>query len=362
MLTDIITFFKLLLSKKKLVIYCESNSYSCYFTEVLNQLKINNIKFTYICQKNDSNILKLGLKNYFEFNNIKFASSSVSSIQCEKLILTTPDFGDIVKISKKCKEHIYLFHSLVSSNMVYREKAFDNYDTICCVGPHHYREFLNKENKKKQKLLKIGYPFLDTLIKRKELSKNFYDNNKILIAPTWLPNEKNYYYENYFDLINILISKNYNVTFRPHPEFFKRFEPKLLEIKKKVKSETSFSIDLSQDSFDTLNKSKYLITDWSGISLEFAFIFKRPVLFLDTKKKILNKNFDNNDNIPAEITIRDQIGSIVKKSEFVNIDNILNELDKNEKKYYNNIQDCIDKHTYNYGRSAVTLIDYLNKN
>jgi len=52
--------------------------------------------------------------------------------------------------------------------MVYRENAFDSYDTICCVGPHHYREFLNKKNKRKQKLLKIGYPFLDTLIKKKK--------------------------------------------------------------------------------------------------------------------------------------------------------------------------------------------------
>ena len=362
MFTDIITFFKLLFSKKKLVIYCESNSYSCYFTEVLNQLLINQIKFTYICQRNDPNILKLSLKNYFEFNNIKFASSIISSIQCEKLILTTPDFGDTVKISRKCKEHIYLFHSLVSSNMVYREKAFDSYDTICCVGPHHYREFLNKKNKRKQKLLKIGYPFLDTLIKKKRLTKNSYDNNKILIAPTWLPNEKNYYYENYFFLINILISKNYNVTLRPHPEFFKRFKFKLLDLEKKFKSENSFNIDTSKDNFNILNKSKYLITDWSGISLEFAFIFKRPVLFLDTKKKILNKNFEKDHNIPVEITIRDQIGSIIKKSDLNNIDNILNELDKNEKKYSHKIQDCIDKLTYNYGSSAIKLINYINNN
>ncbi len=362
MFLDLLTFFKLSLSKKKLVIYCESNSYSKYFTEILNQLLKNNIKFTYICQKNDSNINELGIKAYFQFNNPKFTSAIISSIDCEKLILTTPDFGDTVKISSKCKEHIYLFHSLVSSNMVYRENAFDNYDTICCVGPHHYREFLNKKTNRKQKLLKIGYPFLDTLIKKKKLTKNSYDNNKILIAPTWLPNEKDYYYENYFDLINILISKNYNVTLRPHPEFFKRFESKILEIKKELKSEKSFSIDRSLDSFDILNRSKYLITDWSGISLEFAFIFKRPVLFLDTKKKILNKNFDKNHYIPVEITIRDQIGSIIKKSDFNHMDNILNELDKNEKKYSNNIQDYIDKLTYNYGSSAIKLINYINNN
>ena len=159
-----------------------------------------------------------------------------------------------------------------------------------------------------------------------------------------------------------MISKNYNVTLRPHPEFFKRFKFKLLDLEKKFKSENSFNIDTSKDNFNILNKSKYLITDWSGISLEFAFIFKRPVLFLDTKKKILNKNFEKDHNIPVEITIRDQIGSIIKKSDLNNIDNILNELDKNEKKYSHKIQDCIDKLTYNYGSSAIKLINYINNN
>ena len=147
MLSDLLSFFKLLLSKKRLVIYCESNSYSKYFTEIINQFLKNNIKFTYICQKNDTNINELGIKTYFQFNNTKFTSAIISSIDCEKLILTTPDFGDTVKISKKCNEHIYIFHSLVSSHMVYREKAFNCYNTICCVGPHHQKEF-SKRNKK----------------------------------------------------------------------------------------------------------------------------------------------------------------------------------------------------------------------
>jgi hypothetical protein len=76
----------------------------------------------------------------------------------------------------------------------------------------------------------------------------------------------------------------------------------------------------------------------------------------------LNKNFDKDHDIPAEITIRDQIGSIIKKSDFNNIDNILNELDKNEKKYSYNIQDCINNLTYNYGSSANKLINYINNN
>ena len=288
MLSDLINFFKLLFLKKIIVIYCESNSYSKYFTEILNQLLKKKVEFIYICQKGDLNISEFNLKNFFQFNNIEFISAIISSISCDKLILTTPDFGDTLKISKNCKEYIYLFHSLVSSHMGYREKAFDHYDTICCTGPHHFNEFSEKKIAKKQKLLKIGYPFLDTLINRnksEEVNEKSLNLKKVLIAPTWLPNERNYYYENYFDIIKILINKNYQVTLRPHPEFLKRFDNKIQEIIEKIKSEKSFNIDDSNNNFISMQQSKYLITDWSGISLEFAFTFKRPVLFLNTKKK-----------------------------------------------------------------------------
>ena len=38
---------------------------------------------------------------------------------------------------------------MVSRHMVYREGAFDNYDTICATGPHHVKEIRAIEEKKK---------------------------------------------------------------------------------------------------------------------------------------------------------------------------------------------------------------------
>ena len=84
-------------------------------------------------------------------------------------------------------------------------------------------------------------------------------------------------------------------------------------------------------------KSNYLITDWSGIAIEYFLITKKPVIFVDTKAKIRNKNFDeNNDNIPLEVSIRNKIGLIIKPLELSNINFYLEEIDK--KNYKNEIE------------------------
>ena len=47
-----------------------------------------------------------------------------------------------------------------------------------------------------------------------------------------------------------------------------------------------------------------MISDWSGISMEYAFTFERSVIFIDVPKKILNPNADDLPLEPIEISIR----------------------------------------------------------
>lgn len=56
-----------------------------------------------------------------------------------------------------------------------------------------------------------------------------------------------------------------------------------------------------------MEKSKCLITDASGISIEYLFLTKRPVLYLNDIDKVHNKDFLNYSNI-------DSIDSLVKNN------------------------------------------------
>ena len=67
-----------------------------------------------------------------------------------------------------------------------------------------------------------------------------------------------------------------------------------------------------------MERSKCLITDASGISIEYLLLFKRPVLYLNSKDKIHNERFDdfkdNNQSITSQKIILDII-SLKKTSQ-----------------------------------------------
>ena len=81
----------------------------------------------------------------------KYITSKINNF-----IMTMPDLNQYqVKRSKYPVHYIYIQHSLVSLHMVCRKGAFDNYDTICCAGPHHVREIRAVEKKYGKKLLNM---------------------------------------------------------------------------------------------------------------------------------------------------------------------------------------------------------------
>ena len=60
------------------------------------------------------------------------------------------------------------------------------------------------------------------------------------------------------------------------------------------------------------NKTVYmadlLVTDWSSISLEYAFSTLKPVLFINTPMKVVNGDYQELRTVPIDIELRDQVG------------------------------------------------------
>ena len=58
-----------------------------------------------------------------------------------------------------------------------------------------------------------------------------------------------------------------------------------------------------------IKADRILITDNSTISMEFLFVFQRPTLFINYKKKI-HVNFHKSHNTPFENIVKHQFGSV----------------------------------------------------
>ena len=95
---------------------------------------------------------------------------------------------------------------------------------------------------KEKKLIKTGYPYLD-FIKEKKDKKDNKEIKNILIAPTWI-NEANNLFEDFSDeIIEKLLSNNYKVTIRPHPEHFKISKKRIKDLSEKFNLSKNFLIE-----------------------------------------------------------------------------------------------------------------------
>lgn len=361
---DIFSLLSLLNKRKNIVIFSESKHYSKYFKPLIIDLIKCDIEFIYICKNDDQLIDELKKKNLKIFNFAFFLSNAFSIINCKYLVLTTPDIGKKrLKRSMLCEKIIYLFHSPVSTHMIYNEGAFDNFDVFFCIGAHQYDE-LNERFRvinKTVDLNKIGYPYLDYLRNHIKRKKN-YKVNTILIAPSWNSVNADYYKIYFEDLIKVLLDKNYSVIFRPHPEFIKRYKRNYLDFIKLFTNSKNFNVDVNENSLEVQKKSEILISDWSGISFEFAFSFERPVIFIDTEKKILNKNYYKSKFSPIEISKRNEIGIIVDKQNIINISSYIDQLRQQIPFFETKIRKLRLDIVYNLDNSVEKIIKYLKKN
>ena len=154
--------------------------------------------------------------------------------------------------------------------------------------------------------------------------------NEILVAPSWTYKYKNFINKNCIEIIYELLKKGYNVTFRPHPEHFKRSFETLKDIKDKFNSYKTFRFDDSSESIKSMERAKCLITDTSGIYLEYMLILNRPVLFLDGIDKIHNEDYSDYENfMPIEQKFKNEFGIIFSENEIKNIDQLVENSIKN---------------------------------
>jgi len=253
-------------------------------------------------------------------------------------------------------KYIYVHHSIVSSHMVYNQKAFDNFDVILCVGEHHYNETRRNEsvnNLKKKELLKCGYPKIDLLI---ESNYNPVKMN-IVIAPSWGTNSISACCIT--EIIDHLLTNNYHVVYRPHPRTYKFFKEDISSIKSKY-FDSSFSLDLDFQSNSTFHTSEFFISDWSGSAFEFAFFTNHPVIFIDVPKKINNENYEELKLVPIEESLRSKIGKIVRQDEIEKISNILDDFRKNIDSWETTINEIKKSAVYNIGKSGSIVSDYIS--
>jgi|MDTC01.1.fsa_nt_gb hypothetical protein len=266
-------------------------------------------------------ILKSNLRSYF------------TNINTDWLFTTTPGVGSFYfpksknKNKTKKTRYVYLFHSLVSPNQVYIKNSFSKFDVI--LSPNKIiTEQLIFITSKKAKIYTVGYPALNHYTD----GTNASNAGRVLIAPSWGEDSFLFDYEFMESLTRVILNKDSKITIRPHPMHIER-----LKNDEKLKM-LNVDFDFNKN-LNNLNDFELLITDWSGIALEYYYLSNGKIIFVDGVKKIRRKLTSKENSIELiEDKIRKIMGVILKRNESIqNIytNNVL--ITKNCEEYINSL-------------------------
>ena len=172
-------------------------------------------------------------------------------------------------------------------------------------------------------LFEHGYSRIDSLVSENKLrpSRNLQGNKHILIAPTW--GDQATIESGLADkIIEQLLKDKFIVTLRPHPQTIKFHKTVIESLLKKYSRNEDFNYESNVSGQDSLHDSDLMISDWSGAAIEYAYALKKPVIFVDTPMKVNNPNYKEIDIKPFELSIREEIGTVLTCENIVNLKNI----------------------------------------
>jgi len=361
-------FEKLTDKERSIVFYAENEASMNHFRLLISELtEEKNLQICYVTSVKNDPIFSSKNENIIRFyiGDGTARTKFFLTLKAKILIMDMPDLQTFhIKRSKVYPVHyVYIFHSMFSTHSYLRKGALDNYDTIFCVGKHHEKEIRATEERyglKEKKLIEYGFGRLDTLLQEKQKFRDTYteDKNLILITPTY--GKKNLLQICGKELIEILLKADFTVMLRPHFRIFKDSKKLINSIIKNFGNHPNFILEKGVIPSDKFHNSKCLITDWSGISLEYAFTFERPVVFIDTPKKTLNPDSGDITMNPIEISIREKIGHVVPTNSLEKIPEIIKNLE-NENLMSKQIRKIRSETVYNIGNSAKIGSDVIEQ-
>ncbi len=356
---------------KHVVIYSEKSGFYKYFEDIIRELlERSNLHIHYVTSDPDDVIFSVAekeprIRTYYIGN--KKLITLMMRMEADIVMMTTPDLDKYYikrSLVQKDIEYIYIPHDPMSAHMGFRENALDAFDTIFCTGPHIEREVRATERVyglPPKKLVHFGYPLAEKLIAAHEGEESLTegDRKQILIAPSW--QEDNLLDSCIDALLEGLLCDEYRIIVRPHPEYVKRYGEKMRALTERYADRVGdglvFELDFSSNR--SIWSSDLLVTDWSGISLEFCFATKRPALFVNTQMKVENPNWQKIDCIPVEISLRNTIGVALEKDELSRVGETVRRLLENPDEYADKIREALDAHFYNQGSAARAGASYV---
>lgn len=353
---------------KHLVFYSENSGFYKYYKGIIEYLlEHTNLNIHYITSDPQDAIFELA-KTQEKIRPYYIAEKKLITLfmkmEADVVVMTMPDLENFhIKRSyvRNDIEYIFIPHSMDSLNMTMRTSCMDHYDTVLCVGPHQKEEIQKNEvayNTTRKKLIDWGYSLLDEMIADyNSMEHEKHEQKTIMIAPSW--QEDNIVDSCLEEILDELKQDKFNVIVRPHPQHVRHRRDYMEFLKKKYADNDNITIQTDFSSNSDVFNADLLITDWSGISYEYAYATRKPVLHINTPMKIMNPEYQTIDTVPINILVREEIGCSVDTDKLNTLREKVNDLINRSDEYYDKIGGFINEYVYNLGSAGEVGAKYI---
>lgn len=283
-------FFRVFLRNKELYLFEDridvADDNALHLFRYANSIK-DNVKKYFVLSRQSKQFEKVSkIGKVVNFGSLKH---KLLILHADKIITTHPydsfinpffgeehDLRPLVAGLLKYKVY-FLQHGVTKDNIAsWLSKYFITLSLIATVSDKESQSFIDGGYGYDESIIQnLGFPRFDNLQKN--------DNKQILIIPTWRKNlsDNKYLFKDseYFNNLNSFLNnskllemseKGYKIVFRPHPELINFME--LFDIPHEI------YVSYDESYQDLLNNSSVLITDYSSVFFDFAYI-KKPVIY-----------------------------------------------------------------------------------
>ena len=179
----------------------------------------------------------------------------------------------------------------------------------------------------------------------------------VLLAPSW--GGSSIFNRLGSAVLEELVKTDYDIIVRPHPQSFIAEKALMDELMSKFPDSDRLKWDRSPDNFETLNKADIHISDFSGVFFDFALVFDKPIMYMDT-------DYDNgwydyyclDDQTSWIMHTLPKLGKEITKENLPNIGSLIKEcLNSSE---FSSGRDIARQETWAHmGEGAARTVDYL---
>ena len=274
-----------------LVIFSDDKRYWQTFEPVIRELDSRSFDMRYMTASPDDQALKSSYPHlHAEFigeGNKAFAK--LNFLKATILLSTTPGL-DVYqwKRSRDVRYYVHLPHGSNDATTGYRSFGLDFYDAVLLSGEYQktaMRKLEQLRGEAEKEAVIVGVPYMDEMVRRLADCPELPPHPRtVLVAPTWGASSIFSKYGAAF--IDTLVRTGYHVILRPHPQSFTADKELMDTLMSAYPDSDQLEWNRDPDNFEVLRRSDIMISDYSGVIFDFAFVFDKPVICADTEMNV----------------------------------------------------------------------------